>query len=542
MTDPDQTLQDEPVREALAELDDTGVHYRILDRDVIVFGDDPGRQSEAAQRLGWLDVTDDLDARVARAREVAEGVRAAGLDRVVLAGMGGSSLAPEVLATTFGASGFTVLDSTHPEAVAAAVARDLSDTVVVVSSKSGTTTETRCFGAAAIPYAPDLSHFVAITDPRSELAIDAESEGWRDTVLNPPDIGGRYAALSHVGMVPAALMGLDVAQLWSRADAELDRVGPGADVLHGSLNSPDTNQATLLAAFIGGYARAGRDKLTLLPAPGLESFGDWVEQLVAESLGKQGRGVVPVVGEPVGDPGRYGDDRAFVELTLDGRRAQGAHELGAAGHPVLSLDLDDRFDLAAQFLRWELAVAMVGVLLDVNPFDQPNVAESKANTNEVLEAVQRGDRLEAPADDDPVALLSQVGDGDYVSLQAYLPPTSATLEGLRRLQGLVRDRLRVAATAGVGPRFLHSTGQLHKGGPRSVVALQLVDRRLWGDELPQVPIPGRPFNFRQLISAQALGDLRSLRGHDRRVAQVGVDGPDGLAAVIDRLDDGLSNR
>ena len=301
--------------------------------------------------------------------------------------------------------------------------------------------------------------------------------------------------------------------------------------------SADSNQASLLAAFIGGHARAGRDKLTLLSVPELTAFGDWVEQLVAESLGKQGRGVVPVVGEPVGEPGRYGDDRAFVELRLDGQAAPGAREVAMAGHPVLTLDLADRFDLGAQFVRWELAVAMVGILLDVNPFDQPNVSESKANTNEVLAALEGGDRLDPPRDDDPLALLGDVDDGDYVSLQAYLPPTRTTRDTLANMQGLLRDRLGVAVTAGVGPRFLHSTGQLHKGGPNSVVALQLVDDRLWGDQLPEVPIPGRPFDFAQLIAAQALGDLRSLEQHDRRVAQVGVDGPEGLRAVANRLEE-----
>ncbi len=519
MAELDELLEDQAVRDALAQLEDEGALYRLQNKDVLLFGDDPDGQMVAARRLGWLDVADNAEESVDRLKGFAADVRRAGFERIVLAGMGGSSLAPEVFARVEAGTGglpLEVLDSTHPEAVRAVLDGDLSATLVLVSSKSGSTEETRCFAAAAAARTKDFSQLVAITDPGSELAIEAAAEGYRDVIMADPDIGGRYSALSVFGMVPAALLGYDLRALWARADGLLTRAG--------------THPAVGLAAYMGGMAGSGRDKLTILPAPRLESFGDWAEQLVAESLGKRGTGIIPVVGEPVGQPEVYGEDRAFVELRLGDTRAEGAEALEAAGRPVLSLRLADPLDLGAQFALWEMAIALSGALLDVNPFDEPNVSESKANTKAVLDRVAGGEELPAPEDGNVRALLEQVRPGDYVSLQAYLPPTPAVHQALRQLQGRLRDRLGVAVTAGIGPRFLHSTGQLHKGGPNSVVALQIVDTGLWRGN--GVDIPGRHYDFATLIRAQAAGDLQSLRDHDRRVAQVGVAGPEGLAELI----------
>lgn len=548
MSELDAVLQSEPVRAALADLDDVSALTRLHDRDASLFGDGAARES-AADRLGWLDVAEAGD-RAERLRSFVAAVRADGVERVVLCGMGGSSLAPEVFSRVCGTGPgglpLTVLDSTHPAAVRAAFSGDLSRTLVLVSSKSGSTEETRDFALYAAPLLPSPRSLVAITDPGSDLDLQATGEGWRDVFRNPADIGGRYSALSWFGMVPAALLGVDPALVWARSAEVLDRSGPGSDLATDPGRRAGTSPATVLGAFIGGHARAGRDKLTLLLAPGLEAFGDWAEQLVAESLGKQGSGVVPVVGEPVGgpgwDPAVYGGDRAFVELRLAGVRGPGAAAVEATGHPVYTLDLTDSTDIGGQFLLWETAVALAGVVLEVNPFDEPNVSESKANTGQVLADVRGGRPLPPPEDGDLAALFAAVRPGDYVSLQAYLAPGPTVHDALARLQGLVRDRLHVAVTAGVGPRFLHSTGQLHKGGPATVVALQVVDADLWDPTAEAVPIPGLAYDFGVLVRAQAVGDLASLRAHDRRVAQVGVAGAAGLTDLIARVEAALPDR
>jgi transaldolase / glucose-6-phosphate isomerase len=508
------------VRDALALLADAGAPRRLHDRDASLFSDDAEIQQAVAQRLGWLDVTSPPTGWLERIDALTAEVRAAGLHRVVLAGMGGSSLAPEVFALAGqrrdGAS-LEILDSTHPAAVEARLGGDLSSTLVLVASKSGSTEETACFAAHAAAVLPGPEHLVAITDAGSALHRQAQAEGWRAVLTNPQDIGGRFSALSLFGMVPAALAGVDVAAVWARAAEEAVRTAAGGPL--------DDDPAAVLGAFMAGHARAGRDKLTLLPHPELAPLGDWIEQLVAESTGKQGVGVVPVVGEPLGAPAVYGADRAFVAVRLGDRPVPGEVELAAAGHPVLVQQLADGDDLGAAFLRWELATAYAGVVLGVNPFDEPNVTESKANTRTVLDEVAGGGSLPAPENGDLAGLLDLAGPGDYLSLQAYLPPTSANAAALRRLQGVLRDGTGLAATAGFGPRFLHSTGQLHKGGPDSVVAIQLVDTPPSGPT-----IPGRPYDFAALVRAQAAGDLRSLRAHDRRVTQVNV-GTAGIDAV-----------
>jgi glucose-6-phosphate isomerase len=515
------------VAAALDELARRDAVRRLRDRDASLFSDDSHVRATIVDRLGWLDAVAPQRGWSEALHDLVAGVRGDGLRRVVLAGMGGSSLAPEVFARVFDDAGgleLEILDSTHPDSVTAALDdTDLTGTLVVVASKSGTTEETRAFGAHAARLVPGPSHLVAITDPGSALAEVAAADGWRAVLTNPADIGGRFSALSLFGMAPAALAGVDVAAVWEAAGAMVRRSSAAGDLRD--------DPAAVLGAFMGGLARTGRDKLTILAGDELAALGDWIEQLVAESTGKDGVGVVPVVGEPVGEPGAYGDDRAFVELRLAGAGVDGARAMADAGHPVLTLDLPDRAALGAAFLQWELATSYAGALLGVNPFDEPNVTESKEATKAVLDLAAETGAPPSRGTGDVAALLAGVGDGDYVSFMAYLPMTRDHEAVLARARTLVRDRLRVATTVGFGPRFLHSTGQLHKGGPGSVVALQLTDEPRGGPD-----IPGRPYDFATLVRAQAAGDLRSLRDHGRRVAAVTVDAAQlgGVPVVIER--------
>ncbi|HUI04694.1 MAG TPA: hypothetical protein VLZ77_14240 [Acidimicrobiales bacterium] len=425
----------------------------------------------SAQRLGWLDVPARMQREAADLAAWAAGVEQG---TVVLLGMGGSSLGPAVLEAVLAAGpGATarrrlvVCDTTHPATVASL---ELSDAFVLVSSKSGTTLEPSVLLAHAWERLPDPTRYAAITDAGTPLAALADERGFARCFTNPPDIGGRYSVLSYFGMVPAALLGYDVAAL---CGAALDA---------------DRAEAAALGLAMGEDARAGRDKVTIVVPPAFSSFGLWVEQLIAESTGKQGTGCVPV---PTVDP-EDGPDRHVVRL-----------------------DLRQPEDLGAQFYRWELATALCGHALGIDPFDEPNVAESKKNTNDVLAHLPLPHLETAPASGVLDWLRATVRPGDYVSLQAYVPfGHDDELAALRRA---VRDGLGgVATTAGYGPRFLHSTGQLHKGGPASVVAVQIVD----AGALPELAIPGYPYDFATLIGAQSIGDHRSLLSHGRRVLRV----------------------
>jgi transaldolase/glucose-6-phosphate isomerase len=428
----------------------------------------------SANRLGWLDVPRRLEEQ---SRDLAAWASTIEQSTVVLLGMGGSSLGPAVLEAVRGAGGggpdgkrLVVCDTTHPVTVGAL---DFSDTFVLVSSKSGTTLEPNVLLAHAWAQLPDPSRYAVITDPGTPLAKLAAERGFARCFENPADIGGRYSVLSYFGMVPAALMGYDVAALCQRA--------LGAEPV----------EAVALGMTMGEEARAGRDKVTIVVPEAFAAFGLWVEQLIAESTGKQGTGCVPV---PTTTP-EEGADRHVVNV-----------------HPT------DPYDVAEQFYRLELAVAICGHVLGIDPFDEPNVAESKKNTNDMLAALPLPEVDSAPPDSVMNWLAQTVRPGDYVSLQAYLPfGRDAQLEELRRT---VRDGLGgMAVTVGYGPRFLHSTGQLHKGGPNTVVAVQIVSRTPG----PAVAIPGHPYDFGTLIAAQAAGDHRSLVDHHRRVLRVAVD-------------------
>ncbi len=354
---------------------------------------------------------------------------------------------------------------------------------------------------------PDGRHFIAITDPGTPLEATARERGFRRVFLNPPDIGGRYSALSYFGLAPAALAGVDLRRL-------LDETAEMQQACHACVPTA-SNPGAWLGAVLGEAAKAGRDKLTLLLPEPVASFGSWVEKLIAESTGKEGRGILPVEGEPLGPPEVYGEDRLFVAI---GDHA-GLDVLEAAGHPVVRLPYREPYQLGAEFFRWEFATAVAGHVLGIHPFDQPNVQQAKDATARILEG-ETADEATPPLGE----VLASVQHGDYIAILAYLPRTMAHQASLQAVRTRLRDRYRVATTVGFGPRFLHSTGQLHKGGPPTGVFIQIV-----GDDPEDLAIPGRPYTFGQLKHAQALGDLASLRGQGRRVARITLEEMEGVA-------------
>jgi glucose-6-phosphate isomerase len=470
---------------------------RMLAGDHTLWQDDP---TEVADRLGWLPVVREMPERLPDIEAVARGSASDGLRHAVLLGMGGSSLFPEVLWRTFGSApdhlDLRVLDTTDPAPIRrVADDLDLDRCLFVAASKSGTTIETRTqldhFWEAT---GKDPTRFLVITDPGSELAAWGHNHGVRAVFENRSDIGGRFSALSHFGIVPGSLLGVDVAGILDRA--------AGVDLQEGAR----------LGAVLAAAVRQGRDKLTLVLPDEVAAFGLWLEQLVAESTGKHGTGIVPVVGEPVGAPEVYGGDRLFVSL---GGATPALDPLASAGHPVVELAWGDRLDLGAHVVLWEVATAMAGALLGINPFDQPDVQSAKTATAAVLDGGVPGDLPTSSVAD----LLDQVRPGDYLVLMAFVDPgDDALLDAIERRRVALRDSLRVATTVGVGPRFLHSTGQLHKGGPPSGVFLQVV-----GDDPDDLPIPGRPYGFSALKQAQAAGDLLALRDRGLRAARVDID-------------------
>ncbi|HKT60952.1 MAG TPA: bifunctional transaldolase/phosoglucose isomerase [Gemmatimonadales bacterium] len=511
---------DATVAVRLDRMDSAQLPKRIWDRDPTVWKDDPDTP-EIRDRLGWLTVGKAMAQQAKTLAAFAGEVRGE-FGKVVLCGMGGSSLAPEVLWRSFGAAprapGYPelhVLDSTDPRAVRQAGEGDLTRTLFIISSKSGTTQESDSFfryfwertgGRGA--------QFVAITDPDTPLERLAAERRFRRSFLNPSDIGGRYSALSYFGLVPAALIGIDVATLLHRAH----RMAEACAACVSALDNP----AAWLGAILGEGALAGRNKATFVLSPGIASFGLWAEQLIAESTGKEGKGILPVADEPLGPPEVYGDDRVFVGMSLAGEAdAETDARLAAlehAGHPVVHLRLEDRYDLGQEFFRWEFATAVAGAVLRINPFDQPNVAESKANTKAVL--ARRDQPSPAATAAELKRFLGGIRPGDYLAIMAYLPPTPDNDRRLAAIRLRLRDRLKVATTLGYGPRYLHSTGQLHKGGPPVGHFLQIAQPA--PDDLS---IPGEPFGFGELEAAQAEGDLQALRSRGRpaiRIDDIGL--------------------
>ena len=516
---------EDAVNRRLGQLEQTAVVRRISEKDAGLWKSNGTVEKEIRERLGWLQVADRMEEQVPKLTELRGQLVAEGFTDAVLMGMGGSSLAPEVFRQTFGAPkgalNVHVLDTTDPAAIAAVdQSIDVKKTAFIVASKSGTTLETlshyRYFFEQAGRHA---KQFIAITDPGTSLADEATTRGFRRVFLNPPDIGGRYSALSYFGLVPAALGGVDLAALLDRAATMMQGCSPSVPV--------GENPGAWLGAVLAEAAKVGRDKITIIaPAP-LRSFGIWAEQLIAESTGKEGKGLVPVADEALGSPEVYGNDRLFVRLALpggdDGDAAR-LEALGKAGHPVLTLKLNDPLSLGAEFFRWEYAIAVAGAILGINVFDQPNVQEAKDLTRKVLSegnpptvgegirwAGQQGATLDAAVQ----SLLGQVRPGDYLALLAYIAPDEEHDRALNSIRLAIRDKHRVATTVGYGPRYLHSTGQLHKGGPNTGVFLQIV-----GDDAKDLEIPGERFSFGVLKQAQALGDFQALRNHGRRVLRV----------------------
>ncbi|MEA2307003.1 MAG: transaldolase / glucose-6-phosphate isomerase [Solirubrobacteraceae bacterium] len=501
------------------------VARRIWSKDDTLWG--PAGQPEVANRLGWLNVTEQMEEELDDLEAFTREVLADGLTDAVLLGMGGSSLAPEVIRRSFGErEGFLrlhVLDSTDAAAVRDVEARiDLDKTLFIVATKSGGTIETLSAYTYFHAKQGDGRHFVAITDPGSSLVDLASEAGFRRTFLADPDIGGRYSALSHFGLVPAALIGADVRGLLASAG-----VAREACAQHDSSRS---NSGLWLGVTLGELALRGRDKLTFVISSPVESFGLWVEQLVAESTGKEGKGILPVAGEPLGAPDVYGEDRVFVYLRNEDSPLEELEEatgaLARAGLPVITVSVkDDPADLGRIFFFSEFATAVAGWVLGINPFDQPNVQEAKDNTRRVLD--ERTPE-QPDADDDALrALLGDAAPPAYVATMAYVAPGDAFDAAIAELRTTIRDARKASTTFGYGPRFLHSTGQLHKGGPRTGRFLQLVHHAE-----PDVAIPGAPYTFEGLKRAQATGDLQTLRDHGLPAERVTLTG-DPVQAVRD---------
>jgi transaldolase/glucose-6-phosphate isomerase len=498
------------------------VAQRVWKHDVTLWGG-PG-VPEIENRLGWLNVSETLLEHAGELQAFANEVQKEGYTDAVLLGMGGSSLGPEVIRRSFGefpgALRLRVLDSTHPDAVLAVQESvDLARTLFVVSSKSGGTIETlshyRHFAALAKP-----EQFVVVTDPGSPLERMATDDGLRHVFLNPPEIGGRYSVMSYFGMLPAVLMGVPLVPLLNRCQIGEQQCS--------QFEGSDANSGLWIGAALGELARQGRDKLTFIVSPPIESFGLWVEQLVAESTGKKGRGVLPVADEPVGDPAVYGDDRVFVYMRYLQEPVKELDEIAArlaeAGHPTLTLQCHGAFDLGRLFFLAEFAVAVAGWALEINPFDQPNVQEAKDNTQKVLDSGSVP-AIEPAGDDELRALLAGAAPPHYVAILGYLPESEELDGAVAELRTAIRAATGAAVTFGYGPRFQHSTGQLHKGGPPTGRFVQLVDTPSRDAE-----IPGADYSFATLIASQAAGDLQTLRDHGLPAERVVIEG-DHAAAV-----------
>ncbi len=548
---------------------------RLFDRDPSLWSSDARVQAAISERLGWLDAPAHFSDQVAALEGFGEGIRDAGFTTAIVAGMGGSSLAPDILARTFGTAegwlGLRILDSTDPAAVAAVVdGLDPLATLFIVASKSGTTTEPLAFqadaweriehalrerNAARNEHAGEL--MIAITDPGHSVNSIPHHDYLRETFLNPPDIGGRYSALTYVGLVPASLIGID-----------LDALLTSGLAMAGACREPEpgANPGVGLGLAIGTLARLGRDKLTFLPDPEIGAFGAWAEQLIAESTGKRGVGIVPVDREPLGEPSAYGVDRVFVRLRLTGAGGAQVEDLDrltdaleALGHPIIRIAVADPIDLGAEAFRWEVATAIAGAVLGIDPFDQPNVEEAKNRTRELL--AHHGDGRDERATDAAVSApiatsggitlfgdaplrLSANGDqtlagelrrhlarrrpNAYLALQAFIAPSPARDEALARIRSLLREATGCATTAGYGPRFLHSTGQLHKGGAPIGWFIQLTS-----DHPADRPIPGWPYTFGQLIDAQAQGDFEAIEAHDLPIVRVHLTDPESDLAALE---------
>jgi len=556
------------IAHAAGELHTHRILQRLWDHDAGLWSADPTVQASIRKRLGWLSICGVMASKTQTLRRVAEDLHGAGFTHALLLGMGGSALFAEVSRHTFGVApghlDLTVLDTTDPTAIRAHRRISLERLCVIVSSKSGSTSETSALAAyfydaftqgAAVPGA----HCLAITDADTPLAARAQALGFRHILTHGAgtgaEVGGRFSALTYFGLAPAALLGVDLDRLVRRAEEMFTRCGPGTAL--------DDNPAVQLGAALGALAQGGQDKLTLLCAPELASFGTWVEQLIAESLSKQGRGITPIHGEPWREVSAYASDRFFVELQLathpDAALDARVQGLIAGGHPVLRVRWQDPYDVGGEVAKWFIAAALAGHLLGINPFDEPNVQESKDRTKALLEqyARERRFREEAPACQEaqlavysgdrerrgggsagPLSLAQCLGaffqrlrPGDYVAVLSFLPRTPALDRAALTLRERIGERLGVATMLQVGPRYLHSTGQLYKGGPDGGLFLLLT-----AEEREDLPIPGEPFTFGALKRSQALGDFQAMQQRGRRILRLHLRGdPDQAVNQLLRL-------
>ncbi len=557
------------VDEQLSDMHKKNIVRRVWAKDPTVWHQNPEHQKIIREALGWMNISQEQLSHIVKLQAVAKDIKDAGFTHVLLLGMGGSSLCPEVLRMTYGViDGYPelhVLDSTVPSQVRAFEQQvDLSKTVCIVASKSGSTTEPLVFQKYFYNRMQQAvgekagQHFIAITDPGSLLEGVATTLKFRHILPGVPEIGGRYSALSNFGIVPAALMGVNIEQFIHQA--ERMRHSCEASV------PAQENPGVKLGAVLGTLAKAGRDKLTFVTSPAIWDLGAWIEQLVAESTGKEGTGIVPVDGEVLASPEAYGQDRvfAYIRYSKDPCSDQDAKvaALEKAGHPIIRVDLADLINLGGEFYLWEMATAVAGSILGINAFDQPNVQESKDYTKAYLDEFKKAGSLSETAptltdqdiqvyadeengkalngastlDDVLERHLSRVKPGDYVAINAYVEHTEEAEKVLQRMREKVRNGKQVATTLGYGPRFLHSTGQLHKGGPNSGVFIQVTC-----DDAEDLSIPDEPYTFGVLKAAQALGDLKSLTAKGRRVIRVhlGADVQKGLARLEQAIEASL---
>lgn len=551
---------------SLEEARQKGLVRRLWKKDARLFGSSKVWDAASSGYMGWIDVVDRMLAHPERLLAMKDQLAREKVEHVVLMGMGGSSLAPDVFQRTFGRQNghpeLIVLDSTVPSQIAAVEARiDLSKTVFIVSSKSGTTAEPLAFDRYFFDKVKDGRRFIAVTDPGSKLEQMARERGFREILPGEPEIGGRYSALSNFGMVAAAAMGLDVIDLLRRAERMVKSCGPAVP--------PEDNPGVRLGLILGNFAKNGRDKLTIATSPSIASFGAWLEQLIAESTGKEGKGIIPIDGEGLGDPEIYGADRVFAVLRVNGDSEEidrRAAALEAAGHPVLRFTLREPADLVQEMVRFEIATAVAGHVLGINPFDQPNVQESKEFTQSFLDEFVKSGKLPEVKEERKLlsergvtvyadetnasrlagkntlqdvlaAHLGAVKPGNYVAINAYVEMNRGNETALQGIRHQIRFERHVATTLGFGPRFLHSTGQIHKGGPNSGVFLQITS----GDP-KDLPIPGSPYTFGVLKTAQANGDFMALSRRGRRLIRIhlGDDPRAGMRALADALGLGIN--
>jgi len=504
--------------------------------------------ADESKWLGWLDIVEVQLNAAGKFATFAKDVRERGFTHILLLGMGGSSLCPEVHSLSFGKqNGFPelhVLDSTDPAQLLAIESRvNFASTLFIVSSKSGSTLEPNIFKQYFFERAGrDGSRFVAITDPGSKMQQVAEQDKFWRIFFGVPSIGGRYSALSDFGMIPAASMGVDVPMFAGLAQGMVNACSPSQPV--------ETNPGVVLGAILGSLALAGRDKVTIIASPGIHDLGAWLEQLIAESTGKIGKGLIPVDREPMGAPSVYGSDRVFVyerlENAPDPQQDLAVAALEAAGHPVVRLSVPDVYHLGAEFFRWEIATAVAGSIIAVNPFDQPDVEAAKIATKKLTSAFEESGSL--PQEKDVVrigdadlaarlrAILNATRVGDYFGMLAYIQRNAAHEDALQATRRKIRDAKKVATVLGFGPRFLHSTGQAYKGGPNTGVFLQITC-----DDAQDVPVPGQKYTFGVVKAAQASGDLQVLRERGRRTLHVhlGSDVDAGLAQLASAVERAL---